>query len=141
MEKGWRTFQEVHDFVTELRKAIQPEPPSAKGLTHIVGITHLIDGDKYCTKTRWWPSLAIPSRYKALFVRKELGPNKAAIQGYFRFVGNTKSTNSFGAAINVEQYECDESYCRRFVVWEELANESRKLLDGRAFGSRAETSV
>lgn len=102
-----------------------PPTPSTRGLTHVGGFTHIVNGSQYIIENK---IVSIPDKYRSMFSDGEVGPNEVAIDGYFRFTGNSTGTNRLGAAINVELYECDEVYAEAYKLQLRYQNETHKLL-------------
>lgn len=100
-------FRELHDAYMEMSNSYEPPPAKTKddgSLVYIGGITHIVNGDEYYIENK---VIKIPKKYLHLYSEGSDGANKVGIMGNFRFVGNAKGKNAFGAAVNVELYECD----------------------------------
>ena len=72
------------------------------------GFTHQVDGDDYYLMNQG-TNIVIhtgPGRTADIEKCPGLGPNKCIVHsGYFKFLGNSRGTNGFGASVLVEEYE------------------------------------
>ena len=72
------------------------------------GMTYRIDGDNYFLITHDGTSAVVhcgPGRTTGVTKIHDLGPNKAQVSGWFKFLANAEGTNAMGGKINIEVYE------------------------------------
>jgi hypothetical protein len=123
-----RLLHALRSAATQMKKMCKqnaPQEPNHEGLQYLAGITHIIEGNRYCMENK---VVTIPDRYKSLYLGGRVGPNEVALRGLFRFVGNSTGKNGFGASINVELYECDQGYSEAIKRVREHERECRSFL-------------
>ncbi len=121
-------FNKLHAAERQMKELCEesaPQAPSGDGLQYLGGITHLIEGDRYCIKNQ---IITIPDKYKPLYLNGRAGPNKVAISGAFRFVSNSTGKNGFDAVINVELYKCDTEFSEASMRLREHERECHSFL-------------
>ena len=84
---------------TEISKlSIKPPKQLEESLVFITGFTHRIEGSEFYIDNK---VIRIPKADENLYFgyARRIEPNKAHIEGSFRFVENTSGTNAFGANV------------------------------------------
>lgn len=138
----YKAYDKAREIANAIHQAIRsskpPKPKPPLGLSHVSGISRIIEDDIYYIYSSGRNfAVKIPKEHEKHYINDKIDHNTVSISGSFKFIKNITGVNGFGGTTNVEYLETSEEYIKysdEYMAWRyntpSFKNDSKLSLEG-----------